>query len=105
MNKTAKLVLASLLLASLAGCAAGSTEAHVTASSGLIGQFVLGLWHGFIAPLALIAEVINYFAPHVLPWHPKLFESGAGIAYDIGFYITVSGGPHIVIGGWRRSRR
>ena len=102
MNRTATRIGAVALLLCLGACAAGSGEAQVTASSGLIGQFVLGLWHGFIAPLTLIVEVINYFAPHVLPWHPKMFESSAGIPYDVGFYLTVSGGPHLF---WAHRRR
>lgn len=102
MNRTVTRLGAVALLLCLGACAAGSTEAHATAASGLIGQFVLGLWHGFIAPLALIVEVINYFTPHVIPWQPKLFESGAGVPYDIGFYLTVSGGPHVF---WINRRR
>ena len=75
--------LAGTLILTLAGCAAGSSEAHHAASGGFIAEFVLGLWHGFIAPLTLIVEVINALLPHVIPWKPRLFETGAGVAYDV----------------------
>jgi hypothetical protein len=98
-------VLAGTLLLALSACAAGSTDAHAAAAGGVIPEFFLGLWHGLIAPITLIAEIINWLLPHVLPWQPKFFETGAGVAYDIGFFITVSGGPHIIIHGRRRFAR
>ena len=101
--RSSRLCIAALLVC-LSGCAAGSTDAHAAAAGGYLGQFFLGLWHGFIAPLTLIAEIINLLAPHVLPWRPHFFETGAGVAYDLGFYLTLSGGPHIVLYSWRRRR-
>jgi len=92
------------LLVCLAGCAAGSSDAHAAAAGGELQQFVLGLWHGFIAPITLIVEIINRFAPHLLAWRPHFFETGAGVAYDLGFYLTLSGGPHFALYTWRRNR-
>ena len=97
--------VAGLLLFSLAGCAAGSTDAHAAAAGGLIPEFFLGLWHGLIAPVTLIMEIANWLLPHVLPWKPQMFESGTGVAYDIGFFLTVSGGPHFVLYSRRRFQR
>ncbi len=105
MIKYAKPALAAVLLLSLGACAAGSTDAHIAAAGGDIPQFFLGIWHGIIAPFTLIVEIINRLAPHVLPWRPRFFETGTGIAYDLGFFLAVSGGPHFVIYGWRRGRR
>jgi hypothetical protein len=104
MKKILPALCVGVLLLSLGACAAGSTDAHAAASGGAISQFFLGLWHGIIAPLTLLAEIINWLAPHILPWRPHFFESDAGVAYDIGFYLTLSGGPHLVINGWRRRR-
>jgi len=109
LNKTTNKTMTSLglaaLLLCLGGCAAGSTDAHVAAAGGDLPQFVLGLWHGFIAPITLIVEIINRLAPHLLPWRANFFETGAGAAYDLGFYLTLSGGPHFALYSWRRSRR
>ena len=105
MNRTVvKVGIAAVVLLCLSACAAGSTDARAAALGGDIPQFFLGLWHGFIAPITLIVEIINKLAPHVLPWNPRMFESGSGIAYDLGFFLTLSGGPHIVIHTWRRRR-
>jgi len=100
-NVVNSICLGALLLC-LGGCAAGSTDAHMSVAGGVIPQFFLGLWHGFISPLTLIAEIINWFAPHVLPWHPRFFEADAGVAYDLGFFLTLSGGPHLILRRWRR---
>ena len=97
--------LAATLVLGLAGCAAGSSDAHAAAAGGLLPEFFLGLWHGLIAPVTLILEVVNWLLPHVLPWKPRMFEPGAGIVYDIGFFITVSGGPHFILYSRRRFRR
>ncbi len=104
MKTIMKGICAGALLLCLAACTAGSADAHASVAGGLIPQFFLGLWHGIIAPLTLIAEIINWLAPHVLPWHPRFFEDDAGVAYDVGFYLTLSGGPHLVLNGWRRRR-
>ena len=86
-----------------AACAAGSSDAAHAASSGIIGEFVLGLWHGFISPITLIVEIINSLLPHILPWHTHLYETKAeGVAYDLGFYLGLGGGPVVI---WRRWRR
>ena len=93
------------LLLTLAACAAGSADAHVAAAGGAIPQFFLGLWHGIIAPFTLIIEIVNWLLPHVLPWKPKFFEAGAGVPYDIGFFITVTGSLHFVFYARRRRVR
>jgi hypothetical protein len=55
--------------------------------------------------VTLIIEVVNKLLPHVLPWQTHLFEKdGTGVAYDVGFYLGLAGGPPIVFTGWRRRR-
>jgi hypothetical protein len=63
-------------------------------------SFSLGLWRGVIAPVTLIAEIINQLVPHVLPWRPNFLEDGAGAAYGLGVHRTLSGAPHLVLHGW-----
>lgn len=94
----ALLALAPILM--LAACAAGSAASHHAASQGALYQFVLGLWHGIIAPVTLIVEIVNKLAPNALPWRFRFYEAdAAGMAYDVGFYIGLVGGPFV---GWSR---
>jgi hypothetical protein len=96
--------LAVIALA-LAACAAGSDASHHAAAGGIVSQLFLGLWHGIIAPVALLVEVVNLLSPHTLPWQMRLYEpSGTGVAYDVGFYFGLLGGPGVIFGGWSRRR-
>src|ERR1700684_1699142 len=96
--------LAGVALA-LAACAAGSAESAHAASGGALSQLLLGFWHGLIAPVMLIIEVIDHFAPHLLPWTVRFYESrGTGFAYDIGFYFGLVGSPLVAGAGWSRRR-
>lgn len=104
-NVKARWRLAAILVVSLAlaACVAGSGEFEHAAAGGALSQAVLGFWHGVIAPVTLIIEIVNRLAPHLLPWRAHLYESkAAGVAYDIGFYIGLAGGPPIL---WTRFRR
>jgi hypothetical protein len=102
--KTAVTAAVGLIaLLALTACVAGSQEAQHTAAGGLLPQLLLGLWHGVIAPVTLIVEVINCFAPHLLPWTVHLYEAkGTGVAYDVGFYFGLAGSPIIIRTGWSR---
>jgi hypothetical protein len=103
MKQTAKIVGAMVAVLALSACVAGSGESQHAAAGGLLSQLLLGLWHGIIAPLTLIGEIINHFAPHALPWTLHLYESrGTGVAYDVGFYLGLAGGPSFVWPGWWR---
>lgn len=96
--------LAGCMLAVLAlsACVAGSGESGHAASGGLLAQLLLGFWHGLIAPITLIGEVINRVFPHVLPWQVHLYETKAsGAAYDVGFYLGLAGGPSLAVRRWR----
>ena len=88
----------------LAACAAGSPDARQAAGGGPLSLLVLGFWHGLIAPVTLIIEVIQRFFPGVLPipqpWH--LYEaSAASVPYDVGFYFGLAGGPTFAYSRWR----
>src|ERR1700761_1249478 len=89
------------LVLSLAACAAGSGESQHAASGGIIAQLLLGFWHGLIAPVMLIVEVIDKFAPHLLPWSVRIYEArGTGVIYDVGFYFGLVGSPLIAHTSW-----
>jgi len=89
----------------LAACAAGSGESEHAASGGILAQLLLGFWHGLIAPVMLIVEVIDKFAPHLLPWNVRIYEArGTGVIYDIGFYFGLVGSPLIAHTSWSRRR-
>ena len=69
---------AILLLAGLAGCATQSAAAIVPAAPG----FLLGLWHGFIFP---VAWVLSLFMPDVAVYAVP----NNGGWYDFGFFVGV----------------
>jgi hypothetical protein len=102
------LIVASLIGLGLvlAACAAGSGESEHAASGGVLSQLLLGFWHGLIAPVMLIIEVIDKFAPHLLPWNVKFYEArGTGVVYDVGFYFGLVGSPLLAHSGWSRRSR
>lgn len=83
---------------SLSACVAGTGESAHAASGGMLSQFLLGLWHGIIGPVTLIIEIVNRFFPHAVPWRAHLYETkAAGVAYDVGFYLGLAGGPSFAI--------
>ena len=100
--RTLALAAGALLLA---GCVAGSAESQHAATGGALSQALLGFWHGVIAPATLVVEIVDHFAPHALPWTAHLYEAqGTGVAYDIGFYLGLAGGPSMVFSRRRRGR-
>lgn len=85
----------------LTACAAGTPDATHTAAGGPLSELVLGFWHGLIAPITLLVEVIHRYIPGVIPLSWRLYEgSGVGVPYDIGFYFGLAGGPSFLF--WRR---
>jgi len=104
MTRVIKIVGVAALLLMLAACTAGSADSQHAAGGGLVFQFLLGLWHGIIAPFTLIGEVLNYFVPHLLPWSIHVYEpKGTGAPYDVGFYFGLVGSPLALGRHWRRS--
>lgn len=100
LKTAAALVICALVLTA---CVAGSGEAGQSASAGAVPQFLLGLWHGIIAPVILIGEIVGRLAPHLLPWKLHLYETRAtGLAYDLGFYLGLAGGPPFAWSRWSR---
>ena len=94
------------LVIALAACAAGSSESQHAASGGVLSQLLLGFWHGLIAPVMLIVEVIDKFVPKLLPWSVKFYEArGTGVVYDVGFYFGLVGSPLLAHTGWRSLNR
>jgi hypothetical protein len=92
-------ILVLLMAVVLAACAAGPNPMAGSAADGeVIAGFLLGLWHGFIAPVAF---GISLFTDNV-----SLYEvNNNGNWYDFGFVlgagILFGGGA----GGARASRR
>lgn len=101
MKPFATAALLGILALSLAACAAGTPDASHAAAGGPLSQLVLGFWHGLIAPITLLVEMVHRYLPGVLPWNIHLYEGGAaGVPYDIGFYFGLAGGPSFLF--WRR---
>jgi hypothetical protein len=98
-----KITAVMVAVLALSACVAGSGESAQAASGGMLSQFLLGLWHGIIAPVTLIGEIVNRFFPHALPWQMHLYEAKVkGVAYDVGFYLGLAGGPSFAFGRrWR----
>ncbi len=104
MKSFAKIACAVIVLSALGACTAGSADAQHMAQTGGVSQFLLGLWHGLIAPVTLLVEIINQFAPHGTPWPLHMFEKDSGALYDLGFYLGIAGGPSVIFVGARRRR-
>ena len=103
MRKFGVIVVVTCSALLLAACAAGSAESSHAMAGGVLSQLVLGFWHGLIAPLTLLVEVIRKLAPGVVPWPWRLYElKNTSVAYDVGFYFGLAGGPAAV---WSRRRR
>ena len=95
-----------VLLVGLGACAAGSDASHQAAHGGAISQVVLGFWHGLIAPITLIGEIIQKVAPKTLPWSFRFYESSdLGVLYDVGFFLGLVTGPSALWSGASRRRR
>lgn len=81
-----------LLLLVLAGCAPGVNPAVGTAGpDGTVAGFIMGLWHGFIAPftfvLSLFTTTINVYEVHNSGnWYDFGFVLGAGILFGGGAF-------------------
>ena len=104
MKRAFQITSAIVLVLALSACVAGSTESQHAAAGGVLSQLLLGFWHGLIAPVMLVVEVINKFAPHLLPWTVRFYETKAtGVAYDVGFYFGLVGSP--VLGAAYSRRR
>lgn len=90
MRKTRLLVLLIGFGLLLTACAAGTATFSDVEPAG----FFSGIWHGWIAPFALIAHLFN--------GDVRIYEvDNTGIWYDVGFYIAVISG----FGGLGLSRR
>ena len=100
-HKGPKIALACGLALLLAACAAGGVESGQAAHSGMLSVFLLGLWHGIIAPIALLVEVGHRLWPHTIPWNIRLYEIRANaVVYDVGFFFGLGGGPAIAFRRW-----
>jgi hypothetical protein len=93
----AKLALIALTVLGLAACVAASDASSQAAQGGTLSEFMLGLWHGIIAPVVLIGEIIEAVAPSILPWTFRVYETqNTGVLYDVGFFIGLLAGPSLL---------
>ncbi len=105
MKNATKFAGAGIALLALTACAAGSSGSHEAAGGADLPLLLLGFWHGLIAPVTLVVEIIHRFSPKTLPWPWHLYETtAAGVPYDVGFYLGLVGGPSILWTGWSRRR-
>ena len=79
MSNAVKIAIGLGVVLALSACVAGSGEAQHAAAGGTLSQLLLGVWHGIIAPVTLIVEIINKLAPHLLPWQAQLYEKDSGV--------------------------
>ena len=102
MKKLVVIVCVAGLACILVACAAGTPEADHAAAGGVLSQLVLGFWHGLIAPVTLIIEIIRKLVPHAVPWPWRMYGGHDSVAYDIGFYFGLAGGPTFLGSRWRQ---
>ena len=74
-------LLATFILLALTGCVPGDGSHTPDKPAG----FLWGVWHGWIAPISLIA---GFFNDHI-----RVYETAnTGWWYDFGFYIAIISG-------------
>jgi hypothetical protein len=93
----AKLALLALTVLGLTACVATSAASGQAAQGGTISEIMLGFWHGIIAPVVLIGEIIEAVSPSILPWAFRVYETqNTGVLYDVGFFIGLLTGPSLL---------
>ncbi|NBK21663.1 MAG: hypothetical protein EOM68_06535 [Spirochaetia bacterium] len=80
MKRTRIMVLVLLTLLLCSSCLAVATPEERTPAG-----FLMGIWHGWIAPVALIARLFN-------PIYRIYETNNTGWWYEFGFYIALVGG-------------
>ena len=81
MNKVKFLIVAMLVLMILTSCMAGSGRNTPEYRAG----FFSGVWHGWIAPIALIWSLFDD--------EVKIYEvNNIGFWYELGFYMAIISG-------------
>lgn len=104
--KTLKLAAVAVLMTGLAACVAGTGPSQQAAQGGSVKEITLGFWHGLIAPVTLVGEVVNEVAPGILPWKVQMYEKQSnGALYDVGFFVGLFAAPSFLTAGVSRRRR
>jgi hypothetical protein len=99
----AKPALLVLTVLGLTACVATSAASGQAAQGGSISEMMLGFWHGIIAPVVLIGEIIEAVTPSILPWSFRVYETqNTGVLYDVGFFVGLLAGPSLF---WTSRRR
>lgn len=99
-KKIGVVMLLILVLLSVSGCLASSTDVAATAQAGEeVAGFWMGLWQGFIAPFAFLISLFN----HDIGIYEVVNNGGwYNFGYLIGLTIIFGGSGG---GAGRRSRR
>lgn len=80
MKKVTLIILITVLMLSLSGCFPTYSNKNEAPAG-----FFNGIWHGWIAPVSLIAEIFDS--------NIKIYETNnTGWFYDFGFYIAIIAG-------------
>lgn len=94
-RRLALILLVVGLTTLLGSCAAGANSASASGASN--AGFLLGVWHGFIAPIAFLVSLFNHTV--------GIYEiHNTGAWYDVGFLIGISAFFSGPAGAARRSR-
>ncbi len=90
MRKVSAILLLLAIIFTLSGCLPDEGIAEIEKPAG----FLMGIWHGWIAPISLIVSI---FKAGVRIYEPN----NTGWWYDFGFYIAIISG----FGGLSLSRK
>lgn len=95
MKRYAKwIVLVMLLALSLSSCMPGDGRNNAEKPAG----FFMGVWHGWIAPVSLVAHFFNRSL--------RIYETNnTGWWYDLGFYMAIISGFGGLALGRKKQRR
>ncbi len=81
MKRILCLIVILVIMLTITGCIPGDGRASLEKPAG----FLMGIWHGWIAPFSLIVGIFNHKI--------RVYEVyNRGWWYDLGFYIALLGG-------------
>jgi hypothetical protein len=81
MKSKPLIIILLIVVLTLTSCIPGDGKANTSHSANML----VGIWHGWIAPVSLI---ISIFREHLHIYEPY----NTGFWYDLGFYMGIIGG-------------
>jgi len=71
-----------------------------------VSEILLGLWHGFVAPVTLLCGIDNEVWPGFFPWMLQMYEKQSyGGLCDAGFRVGLFAAPSFLTAGVSARRR